>query len=139
MDAEILQLIKNVCQNTLIETLEIEFIKAETDEVVARMPVTPKVHQPDGVLHGGASVALAETVGSFASMLNINREKQMVRGIEISANHLRSKADGFVKATARPLHKGRTTQLWQIRIEDEENRLISLCKLSTIILDTKPA
>jgi len=139
MDAEILQLIKNVCQNTLIETLEIEFIKAETDEVVARMPVTSKVHQPDGVLHGGASVALAETVGSFASLLTINREKQQVRGIEISANHLRSKADGFVQATARPIHKGRTTQLWQIRIEDEENRLISLCKLSTIILDNKPA
>jgi len=139
MDAEILQLIKDVCRNTLIETLEIEFVKAELDEVVARMPVSSKVHQPDGVLHGGASVALAETVGSFASLLSIDREKQQVRGLEISANHVRSKKDGYVTATATPLHKGRTTQLWQIRIEDEENRLISLCKLNTIILANKPA
>ncbi len=138
MKTEILQLIKEVCQNTLIETLEIEFIKADVNEVVAKMPVTPKVHQPDGVLHGGASVALAETVGSFASLLNIDRDKQLVRGIEISANHLRSKRDGFVTATATPIHKGRTTQLWQIKIEDESHRLISMCKLSTIILANKP-
>lgn len=139
MDKQTLQLIKEVCQNTLIETLEIEFVKTNIDEVVATMPVTSKVHQPDGVLHGGASVALAETVGSFASLLNINREKQIVRGIEISANHLRSKRDGVVTAIATPLHKGKTTQLWQIRIEDEQNRLISLCKLSTIILANRQA
>lgn len=124
-------------KNTLMETLQIEFLEATSDKVVAKMPVTPKVYQPDGVLHGGASVALAETVGSYASFLNIDSEKQQVRGLEISANHLRGKSEGYVTATAKPLHKGITTHLWEIRIEDEEKRLISLCKLSTIILSKK--
>ena len=132
-----LQLINEASQNTLMQTLGIEFLEASQDRVVATMPVTPRVHQPDGVLHGGASVALAETVGSFASFLNIDREKQMVRGLEISANHLRGKSDGLITATARPLHKGKTTHLWEIRIEDEDHKLISLCKLSTIILSKK--
>lgn len=132
--SKVLELMKSASQNTLIETLNIDFLEAGPNKVVATMPVTPRVHQPDGVLHGGASVALAETVGSYASFLNIDQEKQMVRGIEISANHLRGKKDGLVTATARPLHRGRTTHLWEIRIEDEENRLISLCKLSTIVL-----
>ncbi len=126
--------LNDATQNTLMETLEIEFVEATKDKVVARMPVTPKVHQPDGVLHGGASVALAETVGSYASYLNIEPEQQMVRGLEISANHVRGKKEGYVTATATPLHKGRTTHLWQIRIVDEDQNLISLCKLSTIIL-----
>ncbi|NNC69400.1 MAG: hotdog fold thioesterase [Flavobacteriaceae bacterium] len=135
MDSDrLLQFINDASQNTLMQTLGIKFLEASQDRVVATMPVTPKVHQPDGVLHGGASVALAETVGSFASVLNIDREKQMVRGLEISANHLRGKSEGIVTATARPLHKGKTTHLWEIRIEDENHKLISLCKLSTIIL-----
>jgi len=132
-----LQLINEASKNTLMQTLGIEFLEANQDRVVATMPVSPRVHQPDGVLHGGASVALAETVGSFASFLNIDKEKQMVRGLEISANHLRGVSDGLITATARPLHKGKTTHLWEIRIEDENNKLISLCKLSTIILSKK--
>ncbi len=132
-----LKLINKVSQNTLMQTLSIEFIDISQDKVVAKMPVTSKVHQPDGILHGGASVALAETVGSYASFLSIDSEKKMVRGLEISANHLRGIKDGWVTATARPLHKGRTTHLWEIRVEDEEQQLISLCKLSTIILDKK--
>lgn len=132
-----LQLINEASKNTLMQTLGIEFLEANQDRVVATMPVSPRVHQPDGVLHGGASVALAETVGSFASFLNIDKEKQMVRGLEISANHLRGVSDGLITATARPLHKGKTTHLWEIRIEDENHKLISLCKLSTIILPKK--
>ena len=134
----LLKLVNQASQNTLMETLGIEFIEVSPDKMVAKMPVTSKVHQPDGVLHGGASVALAETVGSFASFFSIDREKKIVRGLEISANHLRGIKDGWVTATAIPLHKGRTTHLWEIRIEDEQQRLISLCKLSTIILDKNP-
>ncbi|MDR9457505.1 MAG: hotdog fold thioesterase [Salegentibacter sp.] len=131
---EILELSKKVSKNTLMETLDIEFIEAGDDYLVARMPVTSKVHQPDGVLHGGASVALAESVGSLASYVFLNTEEFFVRGIEISANHLKSISEGFVYAKASFIHKGRTTQLWEIKITDEENNLISLVKLTTIAL-----
>jgi len=134
----VLKLMNQASENTLVETLGIEFIEVSPDKVVATMPVTSKVHQPDGVLHGGASAALAETVGSFASFLSIDKDKKIVRGIEISANHIRGVKQGLVTATAIPLHKGRTTHLWEIRIIDEQKKLISLCKLSTIILDKKP-
>ena len=134
-----LDYINNASKNTLLETLDIKFLEASPKKVVATMPVNARVHQPDGVLHGGASVALAETVGSFASALSIDRETQMVRGIEISANHLRSIKEGIVTATAIPLHTGRTTQLWEIRIIDEQQRLISLCKLTTMVIEKKPS
>ncbi len=120
-----------------METLEIEFTEAGDDYLVAKMPVTSKVHQPDGVLHGGASVALAESVGSMASYVFLNTDEFFVRGIEISANHLKSISEGFVFARASFIHKGRTTQLWEIKITDEENNLISLVKLSTITLPKK--
>ncbi|GAK94299.1 comA operon protein 2 [Nonlabens ulvanivorans] len=117
-----------------METLEIEFVDVGEDFLTARMPVTSRVHQPDGVLHGGASVALAESVGSAASYVFLNTKEFAIRGLEISANHTKSKKDGHVFATARFLHKGRTTQLWEIRIVDEESRLVSICKLTTIAL-----
>jgi 1,4-dihydroxy-2-naphthoyl-CoA hydrolase len=124
-------------QKTLMETLEIEYIDAGIDFLTARMPVNSRVHQPMGLLHGGATVALAESVGSAASIMFINPEKQEVRGIEISANHLRSKRDGMVFATARIIHQGRSLHLWEIKITDEEDRLISLCKLTNMILPRK--
>jgi 1,4-dihydroxy-2-naphthoyl-CoA hydrolase len=89
------------------------------------------------LLHGGASVALAESVGSAASILYINPEKQEVRGIEISANHLKSKREGEVYGTARIIHQGRSIHLWEIKITDEEDKLISLCKLTNMILPRK--
>ena len=123
--------------NTLMETLAIEFIDLGDDWITARMPVTSKVHQPDGVLHGGATVALAESVGSVAVFV-LNQDRNiLVRGIEISANHVKSIATGFVYATARPIHNGRTIQLWEIRVTDEEDTLISLCKLTTYKRDPK--
>ncbi|MDT0688151.1 hotdog fold thioesterase [Salegentibacter sp. F188] len=131
---EILELSKKVCKNTLMETLEIEFTEVGEDYLIAKMPVTPKVHQPDGVLHGGASVALAESVGSLASYVFLNTDEFFVRGIEISANHLKSISEGYVFAKATYIHKGRTSQLWEIRITDEEENLISLVKLTTIAL-----
>ncbi|MGY5850533.1 PaaI family thioesterase [Salegentibacter sp. F14] len=131
---EILALSRKVCKNTLMETLDIEFTEVGDNYLVAKMPVTSKVHQPDGVLHGGASVALAESVGSMASYVFLNTEDYFVRGIEISANHLKSISEGFVYAKASVLHKGRTTQLWEIRITDQQDNLISLVKLTTIAL-----
>ncbi len=117
--------------NTLMETLGIEYIDLGEDWLTARMPVTPKVHQPDGVLHGGATAALAESVGSVAVFV-FNKERDvLVRGIEITANHLRSVSEGYVYATTRPIHLGKSIQLWEIRVTDEKDQLVSLCKLST--------
>lgn len=134
---EIRELSKKVCRNTLMETLEIEFTEAGDNYLIAKMPVTSKVHQPDGVLHGGATVALAESVGSMASYLFLDTNEFYVRGIEIAANHIKSISEGFVFAKATYLHKGRTTQLWDIRITDEAENLISVVKLTTITLPKK--
>ena len=131
---EILSICNSKSEGTLLETLGIEFIDVSESFLIARMPVTPKVHQPDGILHGGASVALAETVGSAAAFVFLKNEQLTVRAIEISANHLRSVSSGYVYAKAVILHKGRTTQLWQVTITDENNKLISLVKLTTITL-----
>ena len=132
--AEILKLCRNMSKNTLMETLNIEYIDVGNDFLTAKMPVNSKVHQPMGLLHGGASVALAESVGSAASMLFVDLKQFEVRGIEISANHLRSKKEGEVFATAKIIHKGSRLHLWEIKITDEEGKLISLCKLSNMIL-----
>jgi uncharacterized protein (TIGR00369 family) len=121
-------------KNTLMETLSIEIVDFGEDFLIARMPVTSKVHQPDGVLHGGATAALAESVGSFASHIFIDTEKFFIRGLEITANHVKSVREGFVYAKATFLHKGRTTQLLDIRVTDEADNLISICRLSTISL-----
>jgi 1,4-dihydroxy-2-naphthoyl-CoA hydrolase len=131
---KILQYCNHISKNTLMQTLNIEYTDAGEDFLVATMPVNPSVHQPMGLLHGGASVALAESVGSAASMLYINSELSEVRGIEISANHLKAKRDGIVTATAKIVHKGRSIHLWEIRITDENNNLISLCKLTNMVL-----
>lgn len=117
-----------------METLEIEYVDAGEDFLVATMPVNSRVHQPMGLLHGGASVALAESVGSAASIMFVNPEKQEVRGIEISANHLKAKREGKVTATAKIIHKGASIHLWEIRIVDETDKLVCLCKLTNMIL-----
>lgn len=134
---KVLEQANKVCKNTLMETLKIEMVDYGDDFLVARMPVNSRVHQPDGVLHGGATAALAESVGSFTSHIFIDTEKFFVRGIEITANHLKSVTDGFVYAKATFLHKGKTTQLLDIRVTDDANNLISVCRLSTISLPKK--
>ena len=127
----VLSITNAICKNTLMETLEIEFTDVGENFLKARMPVTSKVHQPDGVLHGGATAALAESVGS-AAVFVLNKDPNIqVRGIEITANHLKSISKGYVYAIASPLHQGKTIQLWEIRIEDEKANLISICKLTT--------
>lgn len=134
---EILRQCNAMCKNTLMETLEIVFVDFDENSLTAQMPVTSKVHQPDGVLHGGATVALAESVGSAGAFLFLNTESLMVRGIEISANHLKSVKEGLVQAVATIIHKGKTTQLWQIKILNSEKELVSLVKLTTITIPKK--
>jgi uncharacterized protein (TIGR00369 family) len=129
---QVLKYCNAICNNTLMETLGIEFVDVAEDFLTARMEVTTKVHQPEGVLHGGATVALAETVGS-AAVFVLNKDPNLTtRGIEISANHLKGVKEGFVYARATNIHNGKTIQLWEIRVTDDENNLISICKLTTL-------
>lgn len=132
MDKEkILEICNAMVKGNLMETLDIEFVDVGADFLSARMPVTPKVHQIHGVLHGGATVALAETVGSAAVPVLSQDPTVSVVGIEISANHLKSVSSGYVTATAKPLRMGKNIQLMEIKVTDEDENLISHCKLST--------
>ena len=123
-----------VCKGNLMETLQIEFIDAGDDYIIAKMPVNKRVHQPDGVLHGGATAALAETVGSFAAHIFLDTDTYFVRGIDLSAQHVKSVKEGFVYAKAKCIHSGRTTQVFDIKVKNDSNELVSLCKLTTITL-----
>lgn len=134
---KILEKLNSLNKNTLMETLDIEFIEIGNDFVTAKMPVNSRVHQPFGLLHGGATAALAETVGSSASAVFVDTNVKIVKGIELSINHVKSKKEGTVFATAKAIHKGRTTHLWEVKIVDEEENLISLCKITNIVLDKK--
>ena len=120
------------CQGTLVSTLGINFIDVGEHYLEAKMQVTPAHHQPAGVLHGGATAALAETVGSSAAAIFSKKENQILRGVELSINHVRGISEGFVFAKAVPIHMGRTMQLWKISIIDENNRDISFAKLTTL-------
>ena len=123
------------CQGTLVSTLGINFIDVGEHYLEAKMEVTPVHHQPAGVLHGGATAALAETVGSSAAAIFSKKENQILRGVELSINHVRGISEGFVFAKAVPIHMGRTMQLWKISIIDENNRDISFAKLTTLTID----
>lgn len=124
-------------KNTMMETLQITYTDLNKEEgwVKATMPVNSGVHQPMGLLHGGASAALAESLGSASSLLFLDITKQAPVGVELSCNHVRSIREGMVTATAQIIHKGRSSHLWQIRIEDEAGKLISICKLLNFIKD----
>ena len=114
-----------------------KFVTLEKDKVVCTMPVGPKTHQPMGLLHGGASVALAETAASIAAFLNIDPEKQYTVGLEINANHLKGKRDGIVTATATPFHIGRSTMVWDIRITDEQGDAICISRCTMAVVTKK--
>lgn len=124
-------------KKTLVETLEITYEELTPDRVVCKMPVGPKTWQPYGLLHGGASVALAETAASVGTALNIDKETHFAVGLEINANHVKGKRDGIVTATATPLHKGRTTMVWDIRITDEEDKLICVSRCTVAIVEKR--
>ncbi|HEY0914809.1 MAG TPA: hotdog fold thioesterase [Solimonas sp.] len=126
--------LKNPTRQTLASTLDMDIVEMTKERVVARMPVGPKVHQPFGLLHGGASVALAETVASIGGWMNVDREKEGVVGLEINANHLRGKRDGVVTAVATPVHVGRKTQVWEIRISDEQDKLVCLSRCTLAVV-----
>jgi len=135
--AEKLALLNQTTDQHLLKTLQIEFTEVGENYLAAKMPVNERVYQPDGVLHGGATFALAETVGSVASYIFAKKPDQIVRGIEMSGNHLKGVSSGFVHAKAEVVHLGRTTQIWQIRVTDDDENLISLIKLTTITLPKK--
>jgi 1,4-dihydroxy-2-naphthoyl-CoA hydrolase len=121
----------------LADALGITLVELTKERVVATMPVDERTRQPFGILHGGASVALAETVASLAATMNADLEKSYVVGLEINANHIRAKRDGLVTGTATPIHVGRSTQVWEVKIVDEQQRLIcvSRCTLAVVPRD----
>ena len=123
------------CKGTLVSTLDIVFTDVGEFYLEAKMNVTPKLHQPAGVLHGGATAALAETVGSSAAAIFSKKKNQMLRGVELSINHVRGISEGIVVAKAEAIHMGRTMQLWKISITDENNKDISFAKLTTLTIN----
>lgn len=120
---------------TLMDALGIETVTLDKDKVVMTMPVHGATRQPFGLLHGGASVALAESAASLGTWLNVDQSSQVVVGIEINANHIRSRREGLVTAVATPLHRGRTTMVWDIRITDEDDKLVCVSRCTVAILD----
>ena len=124
-------------ESTLMGTLGIDIIEAEKGRVVATMPVDHRTHQPMGLLHGGASVALAETVASMGGFLLVDSENEAVVGLEINANHVKSKREGIVTATGTILHRGKKTQIWEIRITDEEDELICISRCTLAVIQVK--
>lgn len=130
--------LNNLSKNTMAETLDIQFVTVGDNFLQASMPVNNNTRQPYGLLHGGASAALAETVGSVASSLCIDPETHICVGIEINCNHIRGKKDGVVTATATALHIGSTTHVWDIKITDENQRLVCISRLTVSVLKKKP-
>ncbi len=121
-------------KDTIIGVLGIEFIETSPDRVVATMPVNSATHQPFGLLHGGASVVLAESVASVGTWNLIDQENEIAAGLEINANHIRGKASGVVTAIGTPLHKGRSTMVWDIQIVDEEEKLICVSRCTVAVM-----
>ena len=121
-------------RNTMMQVLGIRVTEIGDDYVRGTMPVDARTHQPYGLLHGGASVTLAETLGSFASMFTLDPAVEASVGLDINANHVRGVKAGIVTGTARPLHLGRSTQVWEIRIEDEQRRLVCIARLTMAVI-----
>jgi 1,4-dihydroxy-2-naphthoyl-CoA hydrolase len=129
--------LNRLSNNTLAQNLGIEFTVAGEDYLEAKMPVDARTHQPLGLLHGGASVALAETMGSVAATCCVDVSKQFCVGLEINANHIRSVKTGFVRGVTKPIHIGKKTQVWEIRISDEMNELVCISRITLAVLDKK--
>ena len=121
----------------MVSHLGITFTDIGDDHIRARMPVDHRTHQPDGLLHGGASLALAETLGSVAANLCIDRTQKICVGLSINASHIKAVRSGTVIGTTKPIHLGKSTQIWEIRIEDENNSLICIARLTMAVLEKK--
>jgi 1,4-dihydroxy-2-naphthoyl-CoA hydrolase len=135
---ELLARFNGSAQGTVTETLGIALTELLPERVVATLTIGPQHRQLVGYLHGGVSVVLAETVASIGSVLNIDRERQMAFGLEINANHVRPKRDGILTAVATPIHFGRTTHIWDIKISDENNKLVCVSRCTVAIVDRPP-
>src|SRR5580698_1385755 len=122
-------------QDTLVSRLGIRYTEIGEDWLKANMPVDARTKQPAGILHGGASVALAETLGSTGANLVVDRKAKLCVGLEINANHIRAMREGEVTGVARPLHVGGTTQVWEIRISDAAQRLVCVSRITLAVLD----
>jgi len=129
-----LDLVNGWSPNTMIAGIGIRFTDIGDDYLRGTMPVDARTHQPYGLLHGGASVTLAETLGSAAAMLCVDPDKEVAVGLDINANHVRGVGKGIVTGTARPIHIGRSTHVWEIRIEDEQQRLVCIARLTVAIV-----
>ncbi|MCV9386451.1 hotdog fold thioesterase [Reichenbachiella ulvae] len=132
-----LEVINNLSKNTLVEHIDIQFTEIGDDYLKGTMPVDKRTHQPLGLLHGGASVALAETLGSVAATMTLNPEEQYCVGLDINANHIKSAREGTVEGTARPLHVGKKTQVWEIKITNEQKELVCVSRITLAVLDRK--
>ncbi len=131
-----LDFLRNLNPNTIDKQLGIEFTEIGEDFITAKMPVDHRTHQPFGILHGGASVVLAESLGSVASMLSLaDPEKQRAVGLEISANHIRAVREGWVYGRVTPLHVGRSTHVWDIKITNEAGKLVCVSRLTVAVID----
>ena len=129
-----LDTLNQMSKNTMVEHLGIVYTDLGVDFISAKMPVDQRTHQPHGILHGGASVALAETLGSVAANLSVDQEKYYCVGLEINSNHIRSIRDGWVYGTAKPIHIGKSTQIWEIRINNEQQLLVNISRLTMAVL-----
>ncbi|MBT1697389.1 hotdog fold thioesterase [Fulvivirgaceae bacterium PWU4] len=130
-----LEALNKLSRNTMAERIGIEFTAIGDDFMEARMPVDSRTHQPFGLLHGGASVALAETLGSVAAHCCVDPAKQFCVGLDINANHLRGVREGFVTGVTKPIHIGKKTQVWEIRISNQKEELVCISRITMAVLD----
>jgi 1,4-dihydroxy-2-naphthoyl-CoA hydrolase len=132
-----IQAMNQMFANTMVSHLGIEVIRMGEDFIEAKMPVDHRTHQPLGLLHGGASVSLAETLGSIAATCCIDMSKQYCVGLEINANHIKSAKSGFVFGITKPVHIGKKTHVWEIRITNEQEELVCISRITMAIIDKK--
>ncbi len=124
-------------EKTIAKLIGIEVLEIGDDFIRARMPVDERTHQPYGILHGGASVVLAETLGSMGANFVVDSSKYYCVGLDINANHISSVRSGWVEGVAKPIHIGRSTQVWEIRLTDEANKLVCISRLTMSVLERK--
>ncbi|HET8842688.1 MAG TPA: PaaI family thioesterase [Ktedonobacteraceae bacterium] len=135
---DIMERINSTREGSVWASLDIKLVSVARDHLVAIMPIGPNHRQQLGFLHGGISITLAESLASLGSVLNIDGDNQMAFGLEINASHLRSKREGVLTGTATPLRLGRTTHVWDVRITDEQERLICVCRCTIAIVNRSP-
>jgi 1,4-dihydroxy-2-naphthoyl-CoA hydrolase len=129
--------LNNFCKNTMVDNLGIEFTEIGDDYMIARMPVDNRTIQQLGLLHGGASIALAETLGSVAATFILNTETHYCVGLEINGNHIKAIKSGYVFGKTTPIHIGSKTQVWQIRITNEKEQLVSICRITLAVIEKR--